>query len=118
MLNHSCHTLVELSINSLHRISSDFLSQIFTDDNHQFKKQLKERYDEDLNIKYYHQVALPLLTYLDASFVRAVDNEILSLLGDSCPKMQIIEVYGDNRCNGKASLRDGLMVIGRQTDEI
>ncbi|CAL1201231.1 unnamed protein product [Candida parapsilosis] len=118
LLNHSCHTLVELSINSLHRISSDFLSQIFTDDNHQFKKQLKERYDEDSNIKYYHQVALPLLTYLDASFVRAVDNEILSLLGDSCPKMQIIEVYGDNRCNGKASLRDGLMVIGRQTDEI
>ena len=118
LLNHSCHTLVELSINSLHRITSDFLSQILTDDNHQFKKQLKERHSEDLTVKFYHQVPLLLLTYLDASFVRAVDNEILSLIGDSCPKLQIIEVYGDNRCNGRASVKEGLMVIGRQTDEI
>ncbi|CCG21341.1 Rad7 protein [Candida orthopsilosis Co 90-125] len=118
LLNHSCHTLVELSINSLHRITSDFLSQNFTDDSHQFKRQLKERHAENLNVKYYQQLPLLLLTYLDASFVRAVDNEILSLLGDSCPKLQIIEVYGDNRCNGKATFRDGLMVIGRQSDEI
>ncbi|KAI5959540.1 RAD7 [Candida theae] len=118
LLNHSCHTLVELSINSLHRITSDFLSQIFTDDNHQFKRQLKEKHDKDSSVKYYQQVPLLLLTYLDASFVRAVDNEILSIIGESCPKLQIIEVYGDNRCNGKASFRDGLMVIGRQSDEI
>ncbi|KAI5954152.1 RAD7 [Candida margitis] len=118
LLNHSCHTLVELSINSLHRITSDFLSQIFTDDKHQFKKKLRERHEEDSNVKYYQQVPLILLTYLDASFVRAVDNEILSLIGGSCPQLQIIEVYGDNRCNGKASFRDGLMVIGRQSDDI
>ncbi|KAI5963317.1 RAD7 [Candida pseudojiufengensis] len=128
LLNHSCHTLVELSINSLFKISNEFLSQISTNDHHQFKKLLKEKIDNNESsqqvdengdeLHYYHEIHLPLLTYLDCSFVRSVDNEILSLIGNHCPKLQIIEVYGDNRCNGKATFRDDLMVIGRQSDEL
>ncbi|KAI3405764.2 RAD7 [Candida oxycetoniae] len=118
LLDHSCHTLVELSINSLYKVTKDFLSQIFTSDKHQYKAALKKKSQEEGNIAYYHHVRLPLLTYLDSSFVRAVDNEILSLIGNSCPKLQIIEVYGNNRCNGRASFNEGLMVIGRQTDDL
>ncbi|KAI5951458.1 RAD7 [Candida jiufengensis] len=122
LLSHSCHTLVELSINSLDRITNEFLSQIFTNDHHQFKKSLRERTEnggsQEDQLKYYQEIHLPLLTYLDCSFVRSVDNEILSLISEKCSKLQIIEVYGDNRCNGKAVFRDDLMVIGRQTDEL
>ncbi|CAK9435451.1 uncharacterized protein LODBEIA_P01780 [Lodderomyces beijingensis] len=118
LLNHSCQTLVELSINSLYKVSKDFLSQILTSDTHQYKVLLKEKAQKDESVTFFHHVQLPLLTYLDASFVRAVDNEILTLIGDSCPKLQIIEVYGDNRCNGKALFDEGLMVIGRQSDDL
>ncbi|CAI5756694.1 unnamed protein product [Candida verbasci] len=96
LLNHSSHTLVELSINSLYRITKDFLSQIFIEDHTQFKKQLKARVEKEKEsrsqsqpqqegedeeeeeakdvLHYYHYINLPLLTYLDAGFVRAVTN--------------------------------------------
>ena len=118
LFNHSCHTLVEMSINSLYRVSKDFLSQIFTEDAHQFKINLRNKAKEDSSIAHFHAIKLPLLTYLDASFVRAVDNEILTLISENCPKLQIIEVYGDNRCTNKAVFEDSLMVIGRQTDDL
>ncbi|RCK54682.1 DNA repair protein RAD7 [Candida viswanathii] len=120
LLKHSGHTLVELSINSIHLITKDFLSQVFTEDQHQFKKKLQEQNEDDENgvKKYYDHVTLPLLTYFDVGFVRAVDNEVLELIGESCPQLKVIEVYGDNRCTSRARVRNGLMVIGRQSDEI
>ena len=77
---------------------------------------MEESQDEE--VEYYNHIRLPLLTYLDLGFVRAVDNELLSLIGESCPQLKIIEAYGDNRCTSKARIRPGLMVIGRQSDEI
>ncbi|KAG7665509.1 RAD7 [[Candida] subhashii] len=124
LLNHSCHTLVELSLNSLYKLSKNFLSQIFTPDSHPFKKAIKKKLenpDDDGEAGeggYYHHINLHLLTYLDAGFVRSIDNELLSLIGKSCPKLQVLEIYGNNRCTARAKIRDGLMVIGRQTDEI
>lgn len=120
LFKHSGHTLVELSINSLDLLTKNFLSQVFTEDLHQFKKRLLQQLEEsqDEEVEYYNHIRLPLLTYLDLGFVRAVDNELLSLIGESCPQLKIIEVYGDNRCTSKARIRPGLMVIGRQSDEI
>ncbi|CAX43446.1 DNA repair protein, putative [Candida dubliniensis CD36] len=120
LLKHSGHTLVELSINSLDLLTKDFLSQVFTEDSHQFKKRLLQQMEEsqEKDVEYYNHIKLPLLTYLDSGFVRAIDNELLFLIGESCPQLKIIEVYGDNRCTSKARIRPGLMVIGRQSDEI
>ena len=117
LFQHSSHTLVELSINSLHLITNDFLHQVFTEDLHQFKKKLREL-EENNSRKYYKHIGFPLLTYFDVGFVRAVDNEVLELIGESCPQLKVIEVYGDNRCTSRARFRNGLMVIGRQSDEI
>ncbi|KAL6452575.1 RAD7 DNA repair protein RAD7 [Candida maltosa Xu316] len=121
LLKHSSHTLVELSINSLNLVSKNFLSQIFTENQHQYKRKLLERVqreDGDGNVKFYDYIKLPLLTYFDVGFVRSVDNEVLQLIGESCPQLKVIEVYGDNRCTSRARVREGLMIIGRQSDEI
>ena len=119
LFQHSSHTLVELSINSLDLISKNFLSQVFTEDSHQFKKNLQKQNQKDGDGGcYYKHITFPLLTYLDIGFVRAIDNEILELIGESCLQLKVIEVYGDNRCTSRARFRNGLMVIGRQSDEI
>ncbi|KAK6457718.1 putative DNA repair protein [Scheffersomyces xylosifermentans] len=125
LLKHSAHTLVELSLNSINNITKEFLYQVFTDDHQQYKKKLlksikdgEEAEEGEPPLVYFNQIRLPLLTTLDLGFVRAVDDEILSLVGENCPKLSILEVYGDNRCTSRAQIRQGLMVIGRQNDEI
>lgn len=148
MLAHSGHTLVELSLNSIHQLSKDMLFQAFTEDRHPYKLSMKEKAekqplensetstlipspaspspgeesapeqlpgDDACPIdKYYPAIRLPLLTTFDFGFVRAVDNEILALMGKACPKLSVVEVFGDNRCNFGARVREGLMIIGRQ----
>ncbi|KAK6464269.1 putative DNA repair protein [Scheffersomyces coipomensis] len=134
LLKHSSHTLIELSLNSLHQVTKDFFLQVFTDDLTAFKKSRLEMIeqqgddepeDEDEDgdgdhkkLQYFSHVRLPLLTTWDCGFVRAVDDEILDLIGKSCPKLSILEVYGNNKCTSKANIVDGLMVIGRQNDQI
>lgn len=145
---HSGHTLVELSLNSIYRLSKDMLFQAFTDDHHPYKVLMKEKVEKQLahnpasqNLapppafdeedgpgnspddnpgpadRFYPGIRLPLLTTFDFGFVRAVDNEILALMGKACPKLSVVEVFGDNRCNFGARVRDGLMIIGRQGEE-
>jgi DNA repair protein RAD7 len=119
LLKHSCHTLVELSLNSLDRMTKEFLLQICTDDFHPSKQSLKRRIEEEASEeKFYEQITLPLLTTFDFGFVRAVDDEVLLHIGELCPKLSILEVYGDNRCTSRAKFREGILVIGRQNDEI
>lgn len=127
LLSHSGHTLIELSLNSCYNITKDFLIQIFTDDLDPDKQALKEAIengeennDDTLENKreFYSSISLSLLTKWDLGFVRAVDDDILSLISDNCSKLSIVEVYGDNRCGPKANTRKDLIVIGRQHDTI
>ena len=62
----------------------------------------------------YQKIALPLLTKMDAGFVRAFDDCVLRKLSEQCPKLAIVEVFGDNRCTEKANVRSDLLVIGIQ----
>lgn len=103
---HSAHTLVELSVNSLYNITKDFLLEIFTPDHHPSKNK------EDT----FGQVAMPLLTRWDVGFVKAVDDEVLAYISSNCPKLKILEVFGDSKCTGRAKVRHDLLVIGRQHD--
>ncbi|ODV77296.1 RNI-like protein [Suhomyces tanzawaensis NRRL Y-17324] len=133
LLKHSGHTVVEFSINSLSLLSKDFLLQLFTEDHHPYKKGLKEKLeklesngtnenneenDNNETPSYYPKLSFPFLTTADFGFVRSVDDEILELVGESCPKLSILEVYGNNRCTFRANFRKDLMVIGRQGDEV
>lgn len=126
LLNHSGHTLVELSLNSLDLLSKPFLMQILTDDNAQWKVSLKRAIEDGVNEaaapeeqqRFYSAVALPLLTRLDIGFVRAFDDEVATKFGESCIKLNILEVYGDNKCTSKAQLRPEILVIGRQSDAV
>jgi len=119
LFKHSSHTLVELVLNSVDRITKEFLLQICTDDFHPSKQSLKRRIEEESSEeKFYEQITLPLLTTFDFGFVRAVDDEVLLYIGELCPRLSILEVYGDNRCTSRAKFREGILVIGRQNDEI
>lgn len=60
----------------------------------------------------------PRLWHLDASFVRCVDDEVISTLGTQNAKLQLMEVFGDNLVSSHAVIRDGLTVVGRQSDSI
>lgn len=89
-LLHSGQSLVELSINSV----------------------------KDLTVDAFQIMKCPNLTYLDTGFVRAVDDEVLGLIGINCPQLKVLDSYGNNRCTSRAKIREGLKVIGRQSDSI
>ncbi|KAK6205344.1 putative DNA repair protein [Scheffersomyces amazonensis] len=118
LFKHSSHTLIELSLNSLNEISKDFLIQVFTNDLSEYKKSIKQSAQDDDQVVFYNHIRLPLLTTWDCGFVRAVDDEVLQLIGKNCPKLSVLEVYGNNRCTSRAVIAEGLMVIGRQNDSI
>lgn len=94
LLLHSSQTLVQLNLNSIKDISKTMFSNLS------------------------RNLTFPLLTYLDIGFVRSVDDSVLAILSRICPNLEILEVYGNNRCTDKALFRDNLTVIGRQTDSI
>ncbi|ODQ77614.1 hypothetical protein BABINDRAFT_172697 [Babjeviella inositovora NRRL Y-12698] len=94
LLNHSGKTLVELNVNSVYGTEKLFF--------------------ED----YLRSTALPLLTHLDIGFVRSVDDLVVEIIGNTCPKLALLEVYGNNRVTRKTRIREGLKLIGRQSDTI
>ncbi|GME69533.1 unnamed protein product [[Candida] boidinii] len=93
-LNHSQKTLVELNLNSIKKITSKLFFKIS------------------------RNLRLPLLTYLDLGFVRSCDDKVLAILSRICPKLAILEVYGNNRCTADANVRSDLRIIGRESDSI
>lgn len=128
LLRHSASTLVELSINSIHNITKHYLFQILSNDNHPIKEKIR-RESAAVNgtsgesegcdkPSLYEKIEFPLLTSLDVSFVRAVDDEILELISRNCSKLNILEVFGNNRCTSNVATRNGLLIIGRQHDVI
>lgn len=58
------------------------------------------------------------LKHLDASFVRCVDDHVVKTVGSQNPSLQLMEVFGDNLISNKAHIREGLTLIGRQSDSI
>ncbi|KAH3674705.1 hypothetical protein WICMUC_003121 [Wickerhamomyces mucosus] len=90
MLLHSNSTLVELSLNSIKDLTS-LAFQILSCNN---------------------------LIYLDIGFIRSVDDEVLELIQKKCNQLKLIDCYGNNRCTSKAQIREGLKVIGRQSDTV
>lgn len=94
MLSHSSQTLVQLNLNSVKNISKIMFSKLS------------------------RTLTFPLLYSFDVGFVRSVDDSVLAIISRICPKLEILEVYGNNRCTEKALIRDDLTVIGRQTDSI
>lgn len=90
MFLHSGSSLVELSINSV----------------------------KDLTAMTFQIMRCPNLTYLDCGFVRAVDDVMLELIGKNCPQLKVVDCYGNNRCTSKANIREGMRVIGRQSDTV
>lgn len=114
ILAHSGHTLVELNTNLVYGITKDFLMQILTDDSHPSKK----RSENDSDTAFFSHVSFPLLTRWDTGFVRAMDDEVLSMVSKTCSKLAYVEVYGNNKCTSKARVRDDLLIIGRQSDVI
>lgn len=114
ILAHSGHTLVELQTNLVYGLTKDFFMQILTEDLHPSKKKAENTESDP----FYGHVSFPLLTRWDAGFVRAVDDEVLSLVSKNCSKLAYVEVYGNNKCTSKARVRDDLLIIGRQSDVI
>lgn len=91
-LNHSRESLVELNLNSVNDITNTL-----------FKKLSRS-------------LELPLLTNWNLSFVRCVDDSTLAIISRICPSLSILEVYGNNKCTNNAITRNGLTIIGRQSD--
>ena len=60
----------------------------------------------------------PELEYIDLGFVRCVNNKVIELLGKQNPKLKLIDAFGDNRVAESFKLREGLTVVGLQSDSI
>lgn len=125
LFNHSSLTLVDVSLNSLDNLTKDFLIQIMTNDESKTKRLLKQAIEDGVNDNvenedeiqnYYNQIEFPLLTRLDIGFVRCFDDEVVSKFSDSCSRLTILEVFGDNKCTVRAQVRPDLLLIGRQGD--
>ena len=63
-------------------------------------------------------IECPNLEYMDLAFVRCVDNKIIELLGKQNPKLKLLDVFGDNRITDTVQLREGLTMVGLQSDSI
>ncbi|SCU97102.1 LADA_0H04456g1_1 [Lachancea dasiensis] len=63
-------------------------------------------------------MACPNLTRLDMGFMPCAKDELVKKLGEQNPKLEILEVFGDNLISAKAQIRAGLTVIGRQSDTL
>ncbi|GEQ69235.1 hypothetical protein JCM33374_g2906 [Metschnikowia sp. JCM 33374] len=107
LLAHSANTLVELSLNSLNKLTKDFWMQLLTDAKHGQE-----------GTRVFSKVSLPLLTKLDVGFVRSFDDQVAENISQQCTKLAILEVFGNNRCTSKAHTRPELLVIGRQGEDI
>lgn len=125
LLQHSGNTLIDLSLNSLDRLTKSFLTQIFMRDESSAKMAIKKAIEEGVNNEvedegdrqqFFSFIELPLLTRLDIGFVRSFDDETARLFSEGCPKLRILEVFGDNRCTARARVRPDLLIIGRQGD--
>ncbi|CAH02944.1 UV-damaged DNA-binding protein RAD7 [Kluyveromyces lactis] len=73
---------------------------------------------KSLTSKTFTFMACPNLKQLNIGFVHCVDNEIVEKISKDNEKLTIIEVYGDNQVTGKCSPRNGVSIIGRQSDSI
>ncbi|KAF9432345.1 hypothetical protein BGZ76_010936 [Entomortierella beljakovae] len=56
------------------------------------------------------------LTTLDASWCRAMDDEVMKLLVDNVPKLSKVSVWGDHRLTECCPTKAGLKIIGREGD--
>lgn len=106
LLKHSSSMIIELSLNSLNNLSYDFFVDVFDDTLINTKK-------TDFNT-----INFPFLTKLDISFVRSVNTDILNMIQKKCKKLEILEVFGDNRCSNFESKNENLIVIGVENNKI
>lgn len=60
----------------------------------------------------------PKLQYIDLGFVRCVSDQVIELLGKQNPQLKLLEVFGDNKITDRIKLRQGLTLIGLQSDSI
>ncbi|SCV02060.1 LANO_0F14906g1_1 [Lachancea nothofagi CBS 11611] len=60
----------------------------------------------------------PELKKLDIGFLGCANDVLIKKLGEQNAKLEILEVFGDNLVSGKAEIRSGLTVIGRQSDTL
>ncbi|KAF9196910.1 hypothetical protein BGZ50_004497 [Haplosporangium sp. Z 11] len=58
------------------------------------------------------------LTYLDASWCRAMDDEVLEQLVKAAPKLKKVMVWGDHRLTECCPTKQGLTIVGREGDYI
>ncbi|CCH59052.1 hypothetical protein TBLA_0B02100 [Henningerozyma blattae CBS 6284] len=140
------HILEELSIEELDQITDDSMVYLFSTTSFPKLKALSlqkcinlgnasivelflsEAKDSilDLNLNSLKQLTqesfthmfLPELRHLNMSFVRSVNNDVVELIGKQNLNISLLEVFGDNLVTGDALIRDGLTIIGRQSDSI
>lgn len=60
----------------------------------------------------------PKLQYIDLGFVRCVSDQVVELLGRQNPQLKLLEVFGNNKITHRVKVRQGLTVIGLQSDVI
>lgn len=63
-------------------------------------------------------ITCPNLETIDVGFVRCINDEIVESIGNQNPRLRIMEVFGDNLISDKTSIRQGLTLVGRQSDSI
>ncbi|CEP64061.1 UV-damaged DNA-binding protein RAD7 LALA0_S10e01354g [Lachancea lanzarotensis] len=73
---------------------------------------------KELNGECFEAMSCPKLERLDIGFMGCANDKLVKKLGEQNPKLEILEVFGDNLVTGKAHIRSGLTVIGRQSDTL
>ncbi|EDO18359.1 hypothetical protein Kpol_1013p30 [Vanderwaltozyma polyspora DSM 70294] len=73
---------------------------------------------KELTSELFEIMFCPNLEHLDVSFVRCINDESVKIIGNQNPKLKIMDIFGDNLVTSNATIRDGLTVIGRQSDSI
>ncbi|CDO91885.1 unnamed protein product [Kluyveromyces dobzhanskii CBS 2104] len=63
-------------------------------------------------------MACPNLKQINLGFIHSVNDKIVEEISRNNQNISIIEVYGDNQVTGKCLPRNGVNIIGRQSDSM
>lgn len=116
--NCSFKNLKRCSLKKCINLADASITELFLNDAKDSLEYLSLNSLKNLTKESFGMLNIPNLITLNLSFVGCVDDSIIKIIGDRCPKLRLLEVFGDNLVTKEAEFRKGITLVGRQSDSI
>ncbi|KAG0663418.1 hypothetical protein C6P45_000865 [Maudiozyma exigua] len=114
----SLPSLKECSLLRCIEVGDDALVELFLNSASNSLVQLNLNSLKNLSSKIFTLLKCENLGSIDLGFVRCIDDATLETICKQNLKLQLIDVFGDNLVTKNAKIRQGINILGRQSDSI